>query len=265
MPLKHEGDRRWVEMEFLVPGTPEQIWAAVATGPGMTAWFTPTKVEERVGGTIEFDFGGGATSSGKVTVWEPPVRLVYEEHGWNGDAPPVATEVTVETRSRGRCVVRIVHSMFTTDDQWDDQFDGFESGWPGFIEVLRIYLSQHAGAKAAMVWAPGIHTDPSTDAWTILAGGLGVAGLNRGARWEAPADLPACAGVMERINQDARSQDVMIRLEQPIPGVVFAGAYRMGEQTRATVGLYLYGDQAAELSARLEPAWVEWMAKRFPS
>ncbi|MHB1328707.1 MAG: SRPBCC family protein [Gemmatimonadales bacterium] len=264
MPLKHEGDRRWVEMEFLVPGTPEQIWDAVATGPGMTAWFTPTTVEERAGGAIEFDFGGGATSSGKVTVWEPPLRLVYEEYGWSGDAPPVATEVTVETRSRGRCVVRIVHSMFTTDDQWDEQFDGFESGWPGFIEVLRIYLSQHAGAKAAVVRAPAIYAGSSNHAWSALSGALGLAGLDRGARWDAPAGLPPCGGVIERIHQDAASQDVMIRVEQPLPGVALVGAYRWEAQTRVVVIFYWYGDGAAELAERIEPAWVDWMAKRFP-
>ena len=32
--------KRWIEMEFVVPGTPEQVWQAVATGPGNTAWFT---------------------------------------------------------------------------------------------------------------------------------------------------------------------------------------------------------------------------------
>ncbi len=78
---KDDGGRRWVEMEFLVPGTPEQVWQAIATGPGMTAWFTPpTSVDERVGGTIEFDFGDqdcsgeDAGSSGVITTWEPPLR-----------------------------------------------------------------------------------------------------------------------------------------------------------------------------------------------
>jgi hypothetical protein len=34
MPVKKDNSgRRWVEMEFLVPGTPEQVWHAIATGP----------------------------------------------------------------------------------------------------------------------------------------------------------------------------------------------------------------------------------------
>ncbi len=72
MPFKKDDSgRRWVEMEFLVPGTPEQVWQAIATGAGMSAWFTTTQIEERVGGAISFDFGdencGEDISSGKVT------------------------------------------------------------------------------------------------------------------------------------------------------------------------------------------------------
>ena len=29
--------RHWVEMEWLAPGTPEQVWNALATGPGLSA------------------------------------------------------------------------------------------------------------------------------------------------------------------------------------------------------------------------------------
>ncbi|ESZ18472.1 hypothetical protein X737_18045 [Mesorhizobium sp. L48C026A00] len=35
MPIKKdETGKRWVEMEFI---TPEQVWRAIATGPGNTA------------------------------------------------------------------------------------------------------------------------------------------------------------------------------------------------------------------------------------
>ena len=32
-------------------------------------------------------------------------------------------------------------------DEWDDQLESFESGWPGFFEVLRIYLRHDADAR----------------------------------------------------------------------------------------------------------------------
>lgn len=79
MAIRKTDGRRWVEMEFLVPGTPEQVWDAIATGRGMSAWFTPTTVDERVGGAIEFDFGDCTVSPAVITEWTPPERLGYEE------------------------------------------------------------------------------------------------------------------------------------------------------------------------------------------
>ena len=32
MPIKKDGTgKRWIEMEFIVPGTPEQVWQAIAS------------------------------------------------------------------------------------------------------------------------------------------------------------------------------------------------------------------------------------------
>ena len=51
MSIKKESSgRRSVQVEVEVPGTPEEVWKAISTGPGISAWFVPTKVEERLGG-----------------------------------------------------------------------------------------------------------------------------------------------------------------------------------------------------------------------
>ena len=47
MPLKKDDSgRRWVEMEFLVPGMPEQVWQAIVTmrlvWPGSSSASTKT-------------------------------------------------------------------------------------------------------------------------------------------------------------------------------------------------------------------------------
>ena len=149
MPIKKDGKgKRWVEMEFLAPGTPEQVWQAMATGPGKRPWFTRPTIEERVGGVLRFDFGAMG-STGEVTVWEPPHRFGYVEREWSEGAPPVATEITITSRSGEQCVVRMVHSLFSTSDDWDDQMEGFEGGWPAFFAVLRLYLLHFAGRRGA--------------------------------------------------------------------------------------------------------------------
>jgi uncharacterized protein YndB with AHSA1/START domain len=51
MPVKKDpSGRRFVEAEVEVPGTPEAVWQAIATGPGISAWFVPAEVDWRVGG-----------------------------------------------------------------------------------------------------------------------------------------------------------------------------------------------------------------------
>jgi len=41
-----------LEFSVEVPGTPEQVWQAIATAKGMSAWFLPTEMEEREGGSV---------------------------------------------------------------------------------------------------------------------------------------------------------------------------------------------------------------------
>jgi uncharacterized protein YndB with AHSA1/START domain len=77
-------------MELLVPGTPVQVWQAIATGPGMTSWFTPAQVDERLGGAIVFDFGdqncGDDSSSGKVTAWDLLARNAFRHLAWRASS-----------------------------------------------------------------------------------------------------------------------------------------------------------------------------------
>ncbi len=268
MPLrKDDSGRRWVEMEFLVPGTPEQVWHAIATGPGMSAWFTPATVDERVGGAIKFDFGadscGEDTSSGTVTVWEPPTRFGYEEYGWSGEAPPVATEVTVTSRSGDRCVVRMVHSLFTDKDDWDDELESFETGWPGFFEVLRVYLKNFPGAPAAVVLAMTSQPGGDAEVWSRLISALNLTGANVGDRRETSSDAPRLAGTVERVHQDANSRDLMMRLDEPCDGVAVIGSCRVGEESRGMASVFLYGDAAADTAAKQQPKWSTWLRGLF--
>src|SRR6266851_258692 len=103
---KEENGRRSVQIEVEVPGTPEEVWQAIATGPGVSSWFVPTDVEEREGGTVTAHFGPGMDSRGTVTGWDPPRRFAAESQGLGPGAPPLATEWTVEARAGGVCVVR---------------------------------------------------------------------------------------------------------------------------------------------------------------
>jgi uncharacterized protein YndB with AHSA1/START domain len=66
MSVKVEANgRRSVELEFELPGTPEAVWQALATGPGISSWFVPTDIEERDGKpvAVNYHFGPGMGNS----------------------------------------------------------------------------------------------------------------------------------------------------------------------------------------------------------
>jgi uncharacterized protein YndB with AHSA1/START domain len=186
MPVKKDASsRRSVEAEVEVSGTPEEVWQAIATGPGISSWFVPSEVEPREGGTAVSHFGPGNSmdSVGVIRTWEPPRRFVVETQEGPG---PVATEWTVETRSGGTCVVRVVHSWFASTDDWDNQFEGHEHGWRAFFNILRLVLEHFRGEPCSAFQLMAVAPEPKTDSWNALVAPLGFVGIAEGKRVNAP-------------------------------------------------------------------------------
>jgi len=99
MSVKRESSgRRWVQVEVEVPGTPEEVWQAIATGPGISSWFVPTEFEERDGKpvAVTLNFGPGMESRSTVTAWDPPRKFAAQGEGWGGAS--VAHAVTRSVR-----------------------------------------------------------------------------------------------------------------------------------------------------------------------
>jgi uncharacterized protein YndB with AHSA1/START domain len=260
MPIKtDETGKRWVEMAFIAPGTPEQIWHAMATGAGNSTWFTRAQIEERVGGELRFEFGPEMSSSGEVTAWQPPHRLGYVERDWSPGAPPVATEITIASRGANKCVVRMVHSLFSTSDEWDDQMEGFEGGWPGYFEVLRIYLTHFAGMPGATFQAMVTIEDEPLAVWKQIVEGLGLAGANVGETRTIPGPTEPLSVVIERTQQDATLRYVAVRIESPEPGAAIAGTYRTREGVMASVSMFHYGERAEAVAQAGAVTWREWL------
>ena len=54
MPVKVDASgRRSIQAEAEVPGTPEEVWQAIATGPGISSWFVPTEIQANKDGIPE--------------------------------------------------------------------------------------------------------------------------------------------------------------------------------------------------------------------
>jgi uncharacterized protein YndB with AHSA1/START domain len=264
MPIKRdEAGKRWVEMEFLAPGTPEQLWSALATGPGNAAWFVRAEIEGRVGGKLVFDFGHGNTSAGEVTAWDPPSHFGYVERDWEPGAPPVATEITIVGRSGDRCVVRMVHSLFASTEAWDDQVEGFEAGWPGFFVVLRSYLRHFAGEEAASFIASAKAKGDALTSWLTLGEALGLAGANVGERRSAPSGPERWSAKVEHVHQDATQRYLLLHVDGDSPGLVLLGTHDRAGVTTVSVCRYFYGESADARAAASEPLWRKWLDQTF--
>jgi uncharacterized protein YndB with AHSA1/START domain len=266
MSVKKEASgRRSVQVEVEVPGTPEEVWQAIATGPGISSWFVPAEFEMRDGKPVaaKLNFGPGMESTSAVTAWEPPRKWASQSDGWVPGSPPIANEWSVESRGGGICVVRIVHSLFASTDDWDNQLEGTEHGWPAFFRTLRIYLTHFRGLRSAIMQRMAPVAGTEAEAWEALTTAVGVKGLSVGQRWTAPAGVPALSGVAEYVSQ--KPYDILLRLDKPGPGVAALGAFNMGGQSMVALNLYLYGDQAAANVAREQPLWDAWIQKHFPT
>lgn len=260
MPIRVDGrGRRWVEMEFLAPGTAGEVWRAMATGPGNSSWFARATIDEQVGGALRFDFGPGMSSSGEVNFWEPPYRFGYVERDWSQGAPPVSTEITIASRSDGQCVVRMVHALFSSSDEWDGQLESFEGGWPGFFEVLRLYLTHFTGMRGASFQAMAGGEGEPQAIWSRLTQALGVAGADVGQHRAASSGPDELAGTVECIHQDQKQRYLILRLDAPRPGILLAGIYGMAMQVTASTTFFFYGDDANEKAAACEAPWREWL------
>ena len=138
------------ERTYEVAATPDEVWAAIATADGISAWMVPTRLDPQVGGEVSFDLGG-FWLTGVVTDYTPNRRFAYEEPWPIADraedipaemvewfkamgvplsevyrdlssATPIATEFLVESASGGTCVIRVVTSAYGSGADWENEF-----------------------------------------------------------------------------------------------------------------------------------------------
>ncbi|MCY4627372.1 MAG: SRPBCC domain-containing protein [Acidobacteria bacterium] len=257
--------RRSIQVAAEVPGTPEEVWRAIATGPGISSWFEPTDVEERVGGVLKYRTGSGTDDvPARVAAWDPPRRFRYEGKDCGPEGPPTAAEWTIEPRSGGHCLVRLVHSLVAGTDDWDDQLENFENGWPLALAILRLYLTHFGGQRATIVRAYGAVDGSVEDAWNALLSTLAAGALAPGDPWALPDSGDASlAGVVEELRPAGRQPYILFRLGRPAPGIAETCVYKIAERATVVLTVYFYGDEGAA-AARDAAGWQSWIKARFP-
>jgi uncharacterized protein YndB with AHSA1/START domain len=233
--------------ELEVPASPEEVWDAIATGPGLDAWFMGrNEVRPGAGGRVRTDLGGYAQEFA-VTAWQPAERLgIRTPTGDDGSF--FALEYLIEGRDGGSTVVRTVAAGFIGKADWADEYEAMTSGGAMYLHTLGQYLTHFRGRTARPAFLQLPQPGGRDALWTTLRAELGFTGT------------PAVGDTLD-----------LARLG--VPGV--AGAV-VDYVTPAFLGLRtpgglhrFFGDESACAEHRLfdedAAAWSAWFRRAFGS
>lgn len=189
---------RVVEAQIEIAAPVEAVWRALTDADELTRWFPlKARVKPGVGGSIWMSWEEHYEGEAGIRIWEPNRHL---RTGYRSDADadpkerPGALELMIDYHLEakgGGTVLRLVHSGFGREGQWDEEYDGVRRGWAFELRSLRLYLERHRGQDRRVAWAMRSLPDDQDDqhVWArlmspqgLLAGG-DVAGLGEGSRY----------------------------------------------------------------------------------
>jgi uncharacterized protein YndB with AHSA1/START domain len=228
-----------IRKEIPVDATLEQVWEAIATGPGLTAWFMPMEIDP---------------DSSMVTSWEPGRRLGIRTPS-EPDGSFQAFDYRIETGGSGGTVLRFAHSGFTSDD-WGDEYDVMTSaGWDMYFHTLRQYLAHFAGRPAVYLEAEAPPASAKPEAWPRLITALGLTEpVEVGAA--VRFDLPGVGAVEGVVNYATPS---FVGLRAPLALIRFHGRARIGMPVAVSQHTYVTTFDTASA----QRGWEAWLAGVF--
>jgi hypothetical protein len=116
--------------EVFLPADPEEVWDAVATAAGNSAWLFPNEI-----------------SPDDATVWDPPNRFANrtERGDWFN-----ALEYEIESTDGSHTTLRYAHSGIFTEN-WDTQYDAVQQHTDFYLHTLSQYLEHFNGKPATYI------------------------------------------------------------------------------------------------------------------
>ena len=139
-----------------IKASPEAVWEAITSEKGLKSWFPPdAEVKQGAGGYILYDWASDVQGRCSIEVWEPPRHL---RTGWcegpegaAAERPHLLVDWFIEGK-QGRTVLRLVHSGFGPEANWDEEFEGTRRGWNYELQCLKHYLEKHPEGERRVFW-----------------------------------------------------------------------------------------------------------------
>ncbi len=224
-----------VHKDVPLDASPEEVWDAIATGPGLATWFMPMELDP---------------DSGMVVAWEPGKRLAVRtppsEHGSSE-----AFEYLIEARDGGSTVLRFAHTL--VGDDWSDEYVSMAGrGWDMYLYTLAEYFAHFRGRPATYVEAEAPPSSAAQEKWSLLLDAVGGRTAESAVELTLPGMAPV-AGTVDYLTENflgIRSTDSLVR---------FHGRWPLGMPVAVSQHVYVEGTDATALAA----AWKGWLEDAF--
>lgn len=250
---------------FEVEATPEDVWTAIATGPGIDSWFMGRNEVDAAAGKVRQSFGGYEPEH-RVTAWEPMHRLAYRSDG-APDGRFIAYEFLVEGRDQAGTVLRMATSGFLPGDDWAAEYDAMTKGGALFFATLATYLRHFPGRTAVpvTVFGPVITDWASTRATLMTALGLPADPKPGDPAHVAANGLGRIDGEVYFANEHTiglRTPDALYRFLKGFGGPIVAAHHLFTDGTADTDRTSDTGRTDTGAGAA-ERAWQSWLTTTF--
>jgi uncharacterized protein YndB with AHSA1/START domain len=129
---------RTIEKEVFIAAAPERVFRAFTTKEDLEHWFvTRAEIDARVGGTYQL-WWTQDTTHGEFLEFDPPRRLSFT---WDEGPKLAPTTSTIEfIPEADGTLVRLTHTGFGESGDWDELYNGVNSGWTEELGNLKIWL-----------------------------------------------------------------------------------------------------------------------------
>lgn len=172
---------REIKTEVEINAPVEAVWKALTDAEELTRWF-PLEAGTNPDGTLRMSWRDEFCWDSRIEIAEPNChfRIVSVESLADQQpapeaaersvavAQPTATDFFLEARG-GKTVLRLVHSGFSAEAEWDALYDGTRRGWKFQLWSLRHYLENHRNTSRETAYVRVfLHKLSRQEAWQRL-------------------------------------------------------------------------------------------------
>jgi uncharacterized protein YndB with AHSA1/START domain len=199
---------RSIEKVLEIDAPIDAVWKALTDAEELTNWFPPVAdVKPGKGGHIRTAWSEREDWTCAIDAWDENrhLRLIWAESTPEDQRASadfvvpfrIAVDYHLESNPGGGTILRLVHTGFSAEASWDNQYDGTVRGWDFELRGLKLYLERHRGVKREVInLSRKVDDLPLEDAWERLTGpdGLTAKGTIEGRKAGDELDVETATG-----------------------------------------------------------------------